>query len=90
MLQADNTDLFHPFVTKAHNCECQNLIFPLQMKPLKSKVKLADFIFCPSALRGKGKFASENNQLIIAIMSFKETRDFVCLWSEKKDYNRDF
>ena len=35
MLQAANTDLFNPLVPKAHNSECQNIIFPLQIKPLK-------------------------------------------------------
>ena len=32
MLQAAKTDLFYP---KVHNNECQNLLFPLQIKPLK-------------------------------------------------------
>ena len=36
MLQADNTDLFNPLVPKARNSECQNLPFPLQIKPVKS------------------------------------------------------
>ena len=35
MLQAANTDLFNPLVPKAHNNERQNLIFTLQMKPVK-------------------------------------------------------
>ena len=34
MLQAANTDLFNPLFPKAHNNECQNLQFPLQIKPL--------------------------------------------------------
>ena len=34
-LQAANTDLLNPLVPKAHNCECQNLPFPLQTKPVK-------------------------------------------------------
>ena len=34
MLQAANTDLFNPLVSKAHNNECQNL-FHLQIKPLE-------------------------------------------------------
>ena len=32
MLQAANTDHFNPFDPKAHNAECQNLPFPLQIK----------------------------------------------------------
>ena len=35
MLQAANTDLFNTFVPRAHNSECQNLLFPLQIKPVK-------------------------------------------------------
>ena len=35
MLQAANTDLFNPLVSKAQNSECQNLQFPLQIKPVK-------------------------------------------------------
>ena len=34
MLQAASTDLLKPLVPKAHNSECQNLLFPLQIKPL--------------------------------------------------------
>ena len=35
MLQAANTDLFNSLVPKAHNSECQNLSFPLQIKPVQ-------------------------------------------------------
>ena len=35
MLQGDNTDLYNPLVPKAHNSECQNLLFPLQIKSVK-------------------------------------------------------
>ena len=35
MLQAANTDLFHPLVPKALNSECHNPLFPLQIKPVK-------------------------------------------------------
>ena len=35
MLQRANTDLFNPLVPKADNSECQNLLFPLQIKPVK-------------------------------------------------------
>ena len=32
MLQTANIGLFNPLAPKAHNSECQNLPFPLQMK----------------------------------------------------------
>ena len=35
MLQAADTDLFNPLVSTAYNSECQNLPFPLQIKPVK-------------------------------------------------------
>ena len=35
MLQAANTDLVNPLVPKAHNSERQNLLVPLQIKPVK-------------------------------------------------------
>ena len=35
MLQAANTDLFNSFVPKVHISQCQNLLFPLQIKPVK-------------------------------------------------------
>ena len=35
MLQAANTDIFNPLVPKDHNSECLNLLFPLQIKPIK-------------------------------------------------------
>ena len=35
MLQAANTDLVNPLVPKAYNSECQNLRFPLEIKPGK-------------------------------------------------------
>ena len=35
MLQAARTDLFNPLVRKAHNVECQNLQFQIQIKPEK-------------------------------------------------------
>ena len=35
MLQAANTFLLNPFVPKALKIECQNLLFPLQIKPVK-------------------------------------------------------
>ena len=35
MLQAANTYLFNPLVPKAHNSECQNLPFPLQIRPVQ-------------------------------------------------------
>ena len=49
MLQAANTDLFNPLVSKDHNSECQNLLFPLQIKPVKVNLKLiyAFLFFAP-------------------------------------------
>ena len=38
-----NTDILNPIVPKAHNSECQNLLPPLQIKPVKAS--LADFYF---------------------------------------------
>ena len=35
MLQAANTDHFNPLVPTAHNSKCQNLLFPLRIKPVK-------------------------------------------------------
>ena len=35
MLQADKTYIFNPLVPKAHNSECQNPLFHLQVKPVK-------------------------------------------------------
>ena len=52
MLQAANTDLFNPLVPKAHNSECQNLPFPLQINPGESQLKLACGFFAPTALMG--------------------------------------
>ena len=54
MLQAANTDLFNPVVLKARNCECQNLIFLLQNKPLKVNLELnwRIFIFCTLGTNG--------------------------------------
>ena len=39
MLQVANTDLFNPLLDpRDHNSECQNLQFPLQIKPGKKMV----------------------------------------------------
>ena len=48
MLQRANTDLFNLLVPQADNSECQNLLFPLQIKPVKVQfsAKLADFYIC--------------------------------------------
>ena len=45
MLQGANTDLFNPLVPKAHNCECQKQLFPLQAKQKKANLKLNWRIF---------------------------------------------
>ena len=34
--EAANTDLFNPLVPEAHNSECQNVPFPLQISQQKS------------------------------------------------------
>ena len=54
MLQAANTDLFNPSVPKAHYSECQHLLAPFIIKPVKSQLKLACgfLLFTPSALMG--------------------------------------
>ena len=46
MLQAANTDLFNPVVPKTPYRECQNLLVPLQIKPVIVKASLRIFIFC--------------------------------------------
>ena len=48
MLLGTNTDLFNQLIPKARNSECQNLPFPLQIKPLaksRLKLKFANFYF---------------------------------------------
>ena len=35
MFQAADTDLFNPLVSKAQNSKYQNLLFPVQIKPVK-------------------------------------------------------
>ena len=45
MCQEAKTDLFNPLVPKAHKSECQNLPFPLQIKPVKVNLKLNWRIF---------------------------------------------
>ena len=46
MKQAANTGLFNPVVPKAHSSECQNLLFPVQIKLVKFvKASLLDFYF---------------------------------------------
>ena len=41
-----NTDLLDPLLHEAHNSECQNLLFPLQIKPVKPvKPRFTDFYF---------------------------------------------
>ena len=47
MLSTANTDLFNRLVNKAHNSECQNLLFPVIIKPVKvSETGGWIFIFC--------------------------------------------
>ena len=46
MLQAAKADLFNSSVLEAHNSECQNLLFPLQIKLVKVNLKLTGrFLF---------------------------------------------
>ena len=54
MLKGANTDLFNPLVPKSHNSKSQNLLFPLQIKPVKVKLKLnwRIFIFCNLGTNG--------------------------------------
>ena len=55
MLETSNTDLFNPLlVPEAHNSQCQNILFPLEIKPVK--VSLRIFIFAPSALMGQKQY----------------------------------
>ena len=35
MLYKQLTLTFNPLVPEAHNSECQNILFPLQIKPVK-------------------------------------------------------
>ena len=69
MLQAVNIDLFNPLVPKAHNSECKNLLFPLQIKPAKVNSKLNWRIFTSFTLgiNGLSYFAQtcQNWQLAI-------------------------
>ena len=44
MLQAAN--IFNPLVPEAHNSECQDLPFPLYIKPVKVSYSLRIYIFC--------------------------------------------
>ena len=48
-LQAVNTDLFNPLVPKVHNSECQNILFPLQIKPMKAAG--LSLQYCPNEKR---------------------------------------
>ena len=45
MLQGASTDIFNQLVPKAENSECQNLLFPLQNKPVKVSEKLVCGIY---------------------------------------------
>ena len=46
MLQAADNGLYKTLVPKAHNSECQNLPFPLQIKATKLKL-IGRFLFPP-------------------------------------------
>ena len=54
LLQAANIKLFNPLIHKAHNSDCQNLQFPLKIKPGQKSVKssLRIYILCPLVTNG--------------------------------------
>ena len=54
MLQSAKTDLFNPLVPKAHNSECQNLIFLIQTKPIQVKISLRILYFLHPRLGTNG------------------------------------
>ena len=35
LIGTTDTDLFNPLVPKAHNSDCQNILFPLQIEPAR-------------------------------------------------------
>ena len=55
MRQAANTDLFNPLHPKAYKSECQNLLFPSQIKALSQLKLVLDNLLAPSALMGYKK-----------------------------------
>ena len=59
MLQAASTDLFNPLVPKAHNSECQNLLFPFIKPVCQVKASLRIFIFCTLGTNGIYKIDSK-------------------------------
>ena len=54
MLQAASTDFFNPLVPKGQNSEYQNLLVPLQINPIKIKLKLTGgfLVFAPFGNNG--------------------------------------
>ena len=52
MLLQTNLLVPNPLIPNAHNSECQNLLFPLQIKPVKVN---EDFYFCALGTNGLRK-----------------------------------
>ena len=54
MLQSANTNIFILLAPITHNSECQNLIFPLKIKPVKVNLKCnwRIFIFFTLGING--------------------------------------
>ena len=51
MIKGAGTDLFNQLVPKAHNSECQNILFSVQIKPVKSVKAIIDGFFTGFDLR---------------------------------------
>ena len=65
MLQAANTDLFSLFIHETLNSECQNLLFPLQSKPVKSvKASLQIFTFSTLSTNGLNSLNTTQRPLL--------------------------
>ena len=61
-MQSANTDLFDTLVPTAHNSECQNLLFPLQIKPeIDSYSYVADLFFGNLGTNGLNASTRQSN-----------------------------
>ena len=86
MLQAANTDLINPSVPQAHNIKSQNLLFPLQIKPVKSvKASLRIFILC--ILGTNGLYLPINSIWTVTRISYEQIHSFM-YWSRWKVMSR--
>ena len=45
LIGTTDTELFNPLVPKAHNSECQNILFPLQIEPARLLKLIGGFFF---------------------------------------------